>query len=379
MNTGKPIKQELGKGPMKFCNFGALNCIVPSPCDLSWGTIQFGVSKFQGALIGCHTQNSLGRIIYDMENPRYYAKKLALALDDFFCKNYNIKKYYKMVNVKASKRYNRKGRQVRKNRRARKPRMAYGKAFKRAVKSVLSANVENKMRQNGGSLNLGPTTYASFQSNSIIPLTPYYEAGLPASINLDITQGTGISNRIANSIKTKSGYFRAVLYPSPYNVTTNPTPKPVLVTQWIFKLKSGITDSTGSVLSTLLNNYFKDQNSSFGCQNSLGDVVAKVNPDWINLLSRRVYKLGYAADAGTGAVAANQNYANNDYKHNHIIKMSTTKYLRKRIRYTDNNAQPLTSTTWMVFTVAYADGSAMPSTHVPAYMNFENDYQFEDA
>lgn len=269
----------------------------------------------------------------------------------------------------------------RKRRVARKPRRAAksSKGLVKVVKKILSSQVENKMRQNGGAGNLGATNYAAFQSNSIIPLTPYWETGLPASINLDISQGSGVSNRIGNSIKTKSGYFRAVMYPAPYNVTLNPNPRPVIVTQWIFKLKSGITDSTAIVQQTLLNNWFKDQNTSFGCQNSLNDIVAKVNPDYVNLLSRRIYKLGYSSDAGTGALPGNQNYANNDYKHNQIIKMSTTKYLRQRIRYADNNLQPLTSTTWMVFTVAYADGSAVPSTHVPVYINWENDYQFEDA
>lgn len=253
------------------------------------------------------------------------------------------------------------------------------KGIERVVKKILSRNVENKMRQNGGIAQIGPTNGAGFQTNDIIPLTPYYEAGLSIAQNLDITQGTGVSNRVGNSIKTRSGYLRAVLYPAPYSATLNPTPRPVIVTQWIFKLKSGITDSTGNVLGVLLSTYFKDQNSSVAVQNSLSDTVLKVNPDYINLLSRKTYKLGYAADAGTGANATNQNYANNDYKHNHIIKMPTTRFLRKQIRYTDNNAQPLTSTTWMVFTVAYADGSAMPATHVPAYINWEHDYQFEDA
>lgn len=253
------------------------------------------------------------------------------------------------------------------------------KAVESIVKRVMSRNVENKMRQNGGLSSICPTTGAGFQTNAIIPLTPYYEAGLSIAQNLDITQGTGVSNRIGNSIKTRSGYLRAVMYPAPYHATYNPSPRPVIVTQWIFKLKSGITDSTGNVLATLLNSWFKDQNSTIGLQNSLTDVVAKANPDYINLLSRKVYKLGFASDAGTGAVAGSQNYANNDYKYNHVIRMPTTKYLRKQIRYTDNNAQPLTSTTWMVFTCAYADGSSMPATHVPAYVNWEYDYQFEDA
>lgn len=253
------------------------------------------------------------------------------------------------------------------------------KGLAKTVKKIMSQHLENKMRQNGGIASICPTSGVSFQTNDIIPLTPYYEAGLSVAQNLDITQGTGVSNRIGNSIKTKSGYLRAVLYPAPYSATLNPTPRPVIVTQWIFKLKSGITDSTGSVLSVLLNQWFKDQNSTVGLFNSLSDTVLKINPDYINLLSRRTYKLGYSSDAGTGANATNQNYANNDYKHNHIIKMSTTRYLRKNIRYTDNNAQPLTGTTWMCFTVAYADGSAMPATHVPAYINWEHDYQFEDA
>lgn len=253
------------------------------------------------------------------------------------------------------------------------------KTVKQIVNKTIASKIENKIRQSGGIASLGPTTYVSFQTSSLMPLTPYYEAGLTIAQNLAIGQGTGVSDRTGNSIISKNGYLRFVLYPAPYNATLNPTPRPCIVTQWIFKLKSGADDSSASVMNIALNNWFKDQNSSVGLLNSLSDSVLKSNPDYLNILYRRSYKLGYASDAGTGALAANQNYANNDYKHNHIVKMSVTDHLRKRIRYSDNNLQPLTSTTWMMFTVAYADGSTMPATHIPAYINWEYDYSYEDA
>lgn len=279
-----------------------------------------------------------------------------------------------MAYFPKKKRVARKGKKVvrRRNRRG-------NKGLVKMVKKIISSNVENKMRQSGGVTSLVPTNATGFQTGAVIPLSPYYEAGLSLAQNLDITQGTGVSNRIGNSIKTRSGYLRAVIYPAPYHATFNPTPQPLLVTQWIFKLKSGITDSTSSVVSTMNTNWFKDQNSYTGVFNSLNDVVMKCNPDFVNLLSRRVYKLGYASDNGTGSQVANQYHANNDYKLNFVLKQNMTKYLRKQIRYADNNAQPLTSTTWCVFTVAYASGQSMPSTHVPAYINWEYDYQFEDA
>lgn len=258
------------------------------------------------------------------------------------------------------------------------PRKSTASLRKFVVKQI-HRNTENKMRQNGGIASLGPTTYASFQTNSIIPLTPFYEVGLSIAQNLAIAQGTGVSDRVGNSIKTRSGILRFVLYPQPYSATLNPTPRPVIITQWIFKLKSGADDSSGDVMNILLNNWFKDQNSSVGLLNSLSDSVLKSNPDYLNILFRKSYKLGYSADAGTGANPTNQNYANNDYKHNHIVKMNVSKYLRKQIRFSDNNLMPLTATTWMVFTVAYADGSTMPATHVPAMINWEYDYQYEDA
>lgn len=240
-------------------------------------------------------------------------------------------------------------------------------------------HTENKMRQSGGIANLGGSTYTGFQTNSIIPLTPFYEAGLTTAQNLAIGQGTGVADRVGNSISTKSGYLRAVLYPAPYNVNLNPQPRPIIVTQWIFKLKSGVDDSTASVMNVLLNNWFKDQNGSVGLLNSLSDSVLKSNPDYINVLYRKSYKLGYAAFEGTGSLVGNQYFQNNDYKHNHIIKMNVTDYLRKRIRYSDNNLMPLTASTYMAFTVAYADGSALPATVVPAYLNWEYDFQYEDA
>lgn len=264
---------------------------------------------------------------------------------------------------------------VRKRRGSKKP----SAVVQRYVKQAIHRNVENKMRESGGLNYLVPTTYGNYQQQSIFPLTPYFEAGLSTSQNLDITQGTGVSNRVGNQIKTRSGYFKAVIYPAPYSASFNPTPQPLNVTMWVFTLKSGLTDSTGTVLSTLQSNWFKNQNGALPITNTLQDQVLVPNTDVINVKYRKTFKLGYASDTGTGVSVTNQSFANNDYRLNHVIKVNMTRFLRKAIRYVDNNAQPSTSTTWCCFTIANASNSAFASTAVPAYIQWEYKYQFEDA
>lgn len=268
-------------------------------------------------------------------------------------------------------------RRVRKvvRRRVKKP----TKAIRRYVKREIHKNQENKMRQNGGVLSLLPTTHTAYQTNCIIPLTPYYEAGLSSAQNLDITQGTSISGRIGNRIITRSGYLRAVIFPLQYNVSTNPFPQPLNITMWIFKLKSGVTDSTGQVLGTLQNSWFKFGSSAVGIANNVADLVNIPNPDVVNILYRRTFKLGMASNTGTGGQAGFEYHANNDYKFNHVIRLNVSKYLRKNIRYMDNSSTPMTSTTWMCFTVGYASGASMTNSTVPANIQWEYDYRYEDA
>lgn len=272
-----------------------------------------------------------------------------------------------------------KKRGARRLRKGRKGVKKPSKSLVKVVKRQISLGRENKMRQSAGSYFILPVSSSSYQTNCIIPLTPYYEAGLSSGINLDIVQGTGVGARIGNRIQTKSGYLRAVIFPLSYSATTNPTPGPLNVTMWIFRLKSGLTDSTGQVLSTLQNNFFKNQNSASGFANTLADQVGVVNPDTINLLYRKTFKIGYATYSGTGNQANFQSFANNEYKYNAHIRMNVTKYLRKNIRYLDNNAQPQTSTTWMCFTLNYASGSTMTSTTQACQFEFEYDYRYEDA
>lgn len=270
-------------------------------------------------------------------------------------------------------------RRVRKGRKVVRKRKVAKKSLVRVIKKQISLGRENKMRQSGGALFILPTTASNYQTNCIIPITPFYEAGLSSAQNLDIAQGTNIASRIGNRIQTKSGYFRAVIFPLGYSATANPNPAPLNVTMWIFKLKSGLTDSTGNVLSILQNSFFKFNSTAVGFVNSVADFVGTPNPDVVNVLYKKTYKIGYATAAGTGNQANLQSLTNNDYKYNAHIKMNLTKYLRKNIHYIDNNLMPTTSTTYICFTVNWATGAQMTSGIQPAQIEWEYDYRFEDA
>lgn len=237
---------------------------------------------------------------------------------------------------------------------------------KRIIKKEISRQAENKTKQyfSNGS-NVLPSAATTFL-NSIIPVTPY--AGF-----LEIPQGLGQGDRIGNRIMIKNLTMKGTIWPLPYDILYNPNPVPLQVVLWFF-----INRNTPGSTPTSMNGFLQDGSSSRNLQNQLSDVMARVNGDRYRLLTKRVFKIGYANNAGTGNQPAYQTFANNDFKLNQNFKINLTKYVVKNVRYIDGSNTPSTRGLWVIAQALNADGSSMANNIIPARMSYELNIQYED-
>lgn len=239
----------------------------------------------------------------------------------------------------------------------------------KVVKAEIARNIENKTVSffSEGS-NIYPSVSPDFTA-SIIPLSPY--DGF-----LEIGQGVGQGNRIGNRIKLKKLTFKGVIYPLPYNATTNPTPTPIQVVFYLF----GLRQLPANVPNDLTG-FFQSGNTAANFNNELSDVWASVNKDKFTYYGRRVYKIGYAQYEGTGIQPAFQAFCNNDFKLNQSFSINCLPHAIKNVIYNDdtNANRPRSRGLFLLAQVVNADGSQMANNIIPARMNYELMCEYEDA
>lgn len=242
-------------------------------------------------------------------------------------------------------------------------------SVKKIVKAVIARDVETKSKQlYDESQNIYPADSPSWLG-SIFPVSPY-------TTFLDISQGTGEGQRIGNVIKTKSLFFKGIIWPAAYNVTTNLDPQPTIINMWIICDKEGPTQLPSSDIDS---QFIQLGNSAQGLTDSLIDGLATVNTDRYRVFAKRTFKLGYAAYTGTSFDADRQQYANNDFKMSCKFNINLTKHMVKKVRFNDNNTIPLTRGLFCVLQSIYANGSVIATTQRVAALAYTLDYKYEDA
>lgn len=249
------------------------------------------------------------------------------------------------------------------------------KTVKRYVKSAIHKQLENKKFTLEASSSLAhPSNAVNFQAGNILQFTP------SSGINSDYTipQSLGQGGRVGNIINLRKAMFRYVMYPLPYNVTSNPNPKNILVNIWIYSIKRGIPASTVADAWNIFNGtIFANGNSNNGTTNNLFDLVSIPNNEVIQTHYRRTVKLAPAAYYSAGATTVN--YNNNDYKYNIMGKINITKYLPKRIVFNDTDNNSTSKQVFCVITPYACDGTTTPSTVFSAGMFYGIDIEYEDA
>lgn len=245
-------------------------------------------------------------------------------------------------------------------------------SVKRVVKRVLARETETKTCETGmQSSNLYyPTNLANFMTNNVVRLSP--------GVNFTIAQGVGNGQRIGNRIKLRRLWFNYTLRQRVYDVSSNPTPRPLNCRMVLFYNREDPTDvdPTGPYPVA---DFFQLNNTTNGIAGQEADMLQPFNTDKYRILATRSFKIGHAAYNGSGAVPDRQQYANNDYKMTVSGKWDVTRYVPKIVRYNDTAIQPMSRGLFMVVFFAPADGTTGVATTVPMQLTYWQQAKYEDA
>lgn len=240
-------------------------------------------------------------------------------------------------------------------------------AVKKYVKRTMAVATENKEVNWNNLLNFG-----NIQNNSTMyayPMLPYTGFG---TIGQGITQGT----RIGNEIKIRKVMLKYVLTSRGYDVGSNPFPSPTVVQMFLGRLRG----CPGEIpAASDFNNLFQLGAGVLAPAGNISDLISNINKDYWDIQKGWTYKIGYAGYNGTGAIAANQYFNNNDYELNVIRRMDITQYVQKTLKFNDGNNTTSGKNLFFFFQALNAQGGTNGSTVLPCSINYWVDVQYEDA
>lgn len=286
------------------------------------------------------------------------------------------------------------GRKLKYRKRAYNKKPQVAKAVKQAknryfadnVKKIIHRMIENKQQNFYQDSITSPTTInnivnysydgtGAYLKTTLLQVSPMNAIATNQSIG--IAQGNGQGDRIGNIIRTMKATLRFHIYCAGYDVTTNQGNQPYNVIMYIFKVK-GITNFA-DLPSITSGNFFQNGDATSGFSGNISDYIRNVNKDYIVLHKRKLFKVGQSISntAGT-STAAQYSFSNNDYKFNIIRKMDITKYLYKRYDYSDAGS-PRQNATWVMFEAIPTNNSNALTAQIPVKVDWEVNYQYEDA
>lgn len=205
----------------------------------------------------------------------------------------------------------------------------------------------------------------------------------------NIAQGTGQGNRIGNTVVTKKATISGVIHINTEFSTQNWNMCPLYVAMYIFRVKNGIgATQVSNVESIVQSTFFQAGSSATGFSGSLRDLTMEVNSDQVNLLKKRVFKVGTslvrsATASGTGNVL-NQDYADGTVSIAKMFKVDITKALNKKYTFQDSDNSPLTQSTYVMWVPFRIDGglivtsTGLATGTLPCYVDFSVDYHYTD-
>ena len=214
-------------------------------------------------------------------------------------------------------------------------------AITKIVKSIISRQAENKV-------------WADYGVNQAIQCVTL---STPASKNLLplLSPGTGVSSRIGNEIRVKSGYIRGHVNLLPYDVSTQTSNiLPCYIKMWIVSSRQINTQSLSA--TSIATNFFEAGASSTGFQGNMLDMEFSPNKDvWIVHATKTV-KLGAGYVSSTNNPVNSSSFFDNSsftmpFYFNFGKKLSTLKYDESVTNATNRNM-------FIVFQVVPANGNS---------------------
>lgn len=214
------------------------------------------------------------------------------------------------------------------------------KPMREAITNVIKRREEIKVVYDANTAQVGnANNNTNWNSNGFIAL-------LPNTGSYTLGQGTGKSDRLGDSVTVRKLMCDLVLYPLPYDVTTNVTVIPQDVMVCIISSKrtpvTNIVQAGGTTGATTLADIFIANDGSQTFTGTLGDVFQPFNTDAYTIHHKEVVKLAWASFTGAaGNDGTRGYYANNDYKMNALVSIDCTKFCPTKLHWQDNTAPSL--------------------------------------
>lgn len=241
------------------------------------------------------------------------------------------------------------------------------KNVKRYVNRVLNRRIEDKQVGAAQVQNFGGILESTdFNAFPILPYTGY----------LIIPQGVTQGTRTGNECKVKKVMLNYTLTPLPYNAVTNPTPLPFHV-----QLMLGCVKATKGVLPVAgdINQMFNLGGTVLAPGGSLMDLNYTINDDYWDIKKVWAHKIGYAESAGTGSLAGNQFFSNNDFKLNVVKRMDITKLCASTLKFNDASTTHQGNNLFFMFQCLPATGSSYSNVIQACQIQFFITIDYEDA
>jgi len=240
-------------------------------------------------------------------------------------------------------------------------------AVKAYVKRTIHRDQENKVVNINSSTVFGNVLEDAVMN--VYPILPYTGYGV-------ISQGVGAGARIGNECKIRKVMLKYVLNPLPYSATSNPFPAPVEVDLFLGHLKGcpGELPNAGD-----FNILFQSGNTSFAPVGSLNDLISDVNNDYWTIKKRWRHKIGYSTYTGSGSIATQQYFANNDFNLNAIKKLDITRFVHKTMKFNDTNNTLQGTNLFFFYQAVSATGNVNTAATIPCQISFWIDIHYEDA
>lgn len=241
-------------------------------------------------------------------------------------------------------------------------------AVKTYINRAIHANIENKQVQVQVGDSFG--NVANDPTLNVRPLTPY-----PGYIQ--ISQGVTQNGRTGNEVKVRKVTLRYVLYMNKYNPETNNTLAPLEI-----QLFLGFVRNSSGLLPNVtdfgnLYQYNNTVNPIFG---DLTDLTQRINTDYWTIKKYWRHKLGYSTLlASDVTITSAANFANNDFKLNHVRTMDITKYYPKTLKFNDVSDTLQGPGLFFFFQALSADGNTLAGSQIPASILYQCDVSYEDA
>jgi len=243
-------------------------------------------------------------------------------------------------------------------------------AVKAYVDKRVNQNIEDKQNDYGVIANIG-----NIYSSNTLDVTPLFY--FPPA------QNATISGRIGNQITIKKLFVRYILWPTPFDITQNPEPRPQEVMIYFGRLRANKMLQPDA---QSFQRFYQQGTTASAPTGDLRDCISIVNSDLFTIFATRRHKVGTASYLGDNTVSsggdpAQQFYVNNDFKYNVMGSIDLTKHMTKKQTFDDDSfPQVGVSQVYMWTQSINADGTLLTTSTIrPIQFYYSVICRYEDA